>query len=69
LAVLDSKESWEHFRDGVLMPRMKKGIPAGLAGPLQETAFEVTTCKNKGAFRFREAVRVRVDAAGLALRS
>jgi hypothetical protein len=41
LAVLDSKESWEHFRDGVLMPRMKKGIPAGLAGPLQETAFEV----------------------------
>jgi hypothetical protein len=41
LAVFDSKESWEHFREGVLMPHMKKGIPAGLAGPLQETAFEV----------------------------
>ena len=41
LAVFDSKENWEHFRDGVLMPHMKKGIPAGLAGPPQETTFEV----------------------------
>ena len=37
----DSKESWERFRDQILMPRMKKGIEGGLVGPPQETAFEV----------------------------
>jgi hypothetical protein len=41
VAVHDSKESWEHFRDGILMPQMKKGIPGGLAGPPQETGIEV----------------------------
>lgn len=41
MAVHDSKESWERFRDQVLMPRMKQGIAGGLVGPPQETAFEV----------------------------
>ena len=41
VAVHDSKESWEHFRDEVLMPQMKKGIKGGFAAPPQETAFEV----------------------------
>jgi len=41
MAVHDSKESWERFRDQVLMPRMKQGIEGGLVGPPQETAFEV----------------------------
>ena len=31
VAVQDSKESWEHFRDGILMPQMKKGITGGFA--------------------------------------
>jgi hypothetical protein len=41
MAVHDSKESWERFRDQVLMPRMKQGVAGGLVGPPQETAFEV----------------------------
>jgi hypothetical protein len=41
MAVHDSKESWERFRDQVLMPKMKQGIAGGLVGPPQETAFEV----------------------------
>jgi len=41
VAVHDSKESWERFRDGTLMPRMKQGIKGGLAGPPKEMPFEV----------------------------
>ena len=41
LAVFDSKESWERFRDDILTPKMKKGIPGGLSGPPEETTFEV----------------------------
>ena len=41
VAVHDSKESWERFRDGILMPRMKQGIKGGFTTPPQETAFEV----------------------------
>jgi hypothetical protein len=41
VAVHDSKESWERFRDGILMPRMQQGIKGGFPTPPQETAFEV----------------------------
>ena len=41
MAVHDSKESWEQFRDQILMPKMKQGIEGGLVGPPQETAFDV----------------------------
>jgi hypothetical protein len=41
IAIHDSKESWEQFRDGILMPRMKKRIKGGFAAPPQETSFEV----------------------------
>jgi len=41
VAIHQSKESWERFRDGVLMPRLKKGVQGGFAGPPQEQAFEV----------------------------
>jgi hypothetical protein len=41
VAVHDSKESWEWFRDAILMPRMKQGIKGGFATPPEETAFEV----------------------------
>ncbi len=43
VAVHDSKESWERFRDGTLMPRMQAGIEGGFQGPPQETGFEVVT--------------------------
>ena len=41
VAVHDSKESWESFRDGTLMPHMSKGIEGGFTAPPVETAFEV----------------------------
>jgi hypothetical protein len=45
VAIHDSKESWERFRDDVLMPRMKQGIKGGFAGPPQETGFAVHNLK------------------------
>jgi len=41
VAVHESKQSWEQFRDTVLMPRMRQGIKGGFTAPPQETAFEV----------------------------
>ena len=41
IAVHDSKESWERFRDDTLMPKMSAGIEGGFSSPPQETAFEV----------------------------
>jgi hypothetical protein len=41
VAVHDSKESWERFRDGILMPRLKEGIKGGFTAPPQETAIDV----------------------------
>jgi hypothetical protein len=41
MAVHDSKESWERFRDGTLLPRMQQGIAGGFATPPQETAIDV----------------------------
>ena len=41
VAIHESKESWEKFRDGILMPKLKAGVPGGFAGPPQEIAFEV----------------------------
>lgn len=41
VAIHDSKESWERFRDNTLMPKMKAGIPGGFTAPPSETAFEV----------------------------
>jgi hypothetical protein len=41
MAVHESKESWERFRDGILMPRMQRGIEGGFPKPPQETAIDV----------------------------
>jgi hypothetical protein len=41
VAVHESKESWEQFRDGILVPRMQKGIKGGFTTPPQETSFVV----------------------------
>jgi len=41
VAVHESKQSWEQFRDGILMPKMQQGIKGGFATPPQETTFEV----------------------------
>jgi hypothetical protein len=41
IAIHDSQESWETFRDTTLMPRMQQGIEGGFAAPPEETGFEV----------------------------
>jgi len=41
VAIHDSKQSWEQFRDGVLMPRMAQGIEGGFPTPPRETTFEI----------------------------
>jgi hypothetical protein len=41
MAVHESQESWERFRDQILMPRMQAGIEGGFPTPPDETAFEV----------------------------
>ena len=42
MAVHESKESWEAFRDGILMPRMQAGIEGGFAAPPEETAIDLS---------------------------
>ena len=41
VAVHDSKESWELFRDGTLRPALDKGIKGSFTSLPQESAFEV----------------------------
>ena len=41
VAVHESQESWERFRDEVLMPRMAQGIDGGFTAEPQETGFPV----------------------------
>jgi hypothetical protein len=42
MAVHESQESWETFRDGTLIPRMQQGIDGGFAGPPdEETAIDL----------------------------
>ena len=41
MAVHDSKESWESFRDTILHPRMQQGIAGGFPTPPVETVIDV----------------------------
>jgi predicted dienelactone hydrolase len=41
MAVHDSKESWERFRDDTLLPRMQQGIEGGFAAPPEETTVDL----------------------------
>ncbi len=41
VAVHDSEESWEDFRDNVLNPKLAAGIPGGFTTAPQETIFEI----------------------------
>lgn len=43
IAVHESKESWEKFRDGILMPKMQEGIDGGFPTPPEETAIDLDT--------------------------
>ena len=41
VAIHDSQESWEAFRDNILVPRMQEGIDGGFAVQPAETTFSV----------------------------
>jgi hypothetical protein len=41
VAIHESQESWERFRNEILMPRMSAGIEGGFTVPPQETTFPV----------------------------
>ena len=41
VAIHDSQESWERFRDETLMPAMSQGIDGGFTVPPEETTFSV----------------------------
>ena len=43
MAVHDSRQSWERFRDEILLPRMQAGIPGGFPTPPQETEVDIAT--------------------------
>ena len=43
IAVHESKESWERFRDQTLVPRLQAGIEGGFARPPQETEVDIDT--------------------------
>lgn len=48
VAVHESQESWERFRDEILMPNMSAGIDGGFPAPPQETAFAVANLQSAG---------------------
>ncbi len=41
MAVHESQESWERFRDDILMPRMQAGIEGGFPTPPEETTVDL----------------------------
>ena len=41
VAVHESRESWEDFRNNTLMPRMQAGIEGGFTTPPQETEIDI----------------------------
>jgi hypothetical protein len=41
MAVHESKESWERFRDSTLLPRIQQGIEGGFATPPEETTIDL----------------------------
>ena len=43
MAIHDSQESWERFRNEILMPRMAAGIDGGFTVRPEETTFNVDT--------------------------
>ena len=43
VAVHDSKDSWERFRDSTLLPRMQAGITGGFTTPPEERTIDLIT--------------------------
>ncbi|WP_458113430.1 hypothetical protein M1D88_04755 [Arthrobacter sp. R1-13] len=41
IGIHESKESWETFRDSILLPRMQQGIEGGFTSPPEETVVDL----------------------------
>lgn len=48
MAVHETQESWEQFRDTILLPRMQQGIEGGFTSPPQETTIDVYKVMSTG---------------------
>jgi hypothetical protein len=47
VAIHESKESWERFRDDILLPQFKKGVKGGFTKAPEETTFDVYNLQPK----------------------
>jgi hypothetical protein len=43
IAIHDSQESWEEFRDNTLLPKLQAGVPGGFTTEPEERVFEAHT--------------------------
>jgi hypothetical protein len=41
MAIHESKESWDKFKNDILMPKLTRGIEGGFTTPPQEQVFEI----------------------------
>jgi len=41
MAVHESQESWERFRDDILLPRLQEGVEGGFQTPPEETVIDL----------------------------
>jgi len=41
MAIYESQESWERFRDNILLPKFQEGSPRGFASMPEETLIDV----------------------------
>jgi hypothetical protein len=41
MAIHESKESWEQFRDNILLPRLQEGVQGGFTTMPEETVMDV----------------------------
>ena len=51
VAIHDSRDSWEHFRETILMPRLREGVKDGFKTPPQERTFDVHNFGSEGIVR------------------
>jgi hypothetical protein len=48
MAVHESLESWEQFRDTTLLPRLQQGVDGGFTSPPEETTIDVYKVMSTG---------------------
>jgi hypothetical protein len=47
MAIFESKEGWETFRDGTLLPGVAEVGPAGFSAPPDEISFDVVHAQHR----------------------